>query len=446
MIDITDLTPEERMVRAKIQMYQKSPFFSYILLHMKMTLDKDNRYLPPDNQTMGVDANGNLYWSEKFVKECTERELMGVVAHEVLHVALLHMERGEGKDREIFNIANDLVVNDVLQCDDFILPKCGMLPDKQSHTFEIFGTTIEKINEKSSEEIYDELYRLAPEIKYCLYMMGGSGDGQGSEDGDKPKKPKGMSGDDVEDGKGKLKQIDNHIYGKFDDGSEEVEGQDTGRMKIDRSQKWKKIVAEAAQLAKQQGKLPAGLERRIEGILDSKMNWKQRLYKYVVAQLPYDYSWNKPNKRGAGLGIYLPETVKESVHIVVSIDTSGSVGGEELREFLSELVAIGTAFINIKMDIIICDAEVHETYQLTRDNVEDIMAMPISGGGGTDHVPIYDYVRENIHDCKVLINFTDGFTSFPSDPENLAFESLWVINKHGCDESHIPFGEYIKLV
>lgn len=469
MFDISDLTPQERVLRARIQMYQKSPFFAYILLNMKLHEDKEGKHFPPWNRTMAVDANGNMYWAEEFVKKITENELMGVIAHEVMHIALLHLERGKGKDRQLFNVANDLIVNDILLDDGFKLPKEGCIPERHDHSFTIFGKKIEKINEKSSEEIYDELYEIAPKVKFVLNMMGGGkgdggessqGEGEGEEDGDgqsggsgkgdkkgKNQKPEGMSNQEIQEAKQKLEELDTHIYGsnngEKDDG-ENGEGQG-GRMRIDRMQGWKKIIAEAAQLAKQQGKLPAGLERRIEGVLDSKMNWKQRLYKYVVSQIIYDYSWNRPHKRGMGLGVYLPDTVKESVHIVVSIDTSGSIGGNELQEFLSELIAIGNSFVNIKMDIIICDAAVHETYQLTRDNVDDIMSMKISGGGGTSHIPVYDYVKENIHDCKVLINFTDGYTSFPEDPEDHAFESLWVLNKHSCDEKDVPFGEVIKL-
>ena len=179
-------------------------------------------------------------------------------------------------------------------------------------------------------------------------------------------------------------------------------------------------------------------------MLDSKINWQTKLYKYVVAQIPYDFTWMKPSKRGSSLGYYLPSVVRESVKIIVSIDTSGSVSQDELKEFLSELLAIGTSFPNINIDLIICDAEVHEVYKLTQSTIDDVKSLDMGGGGGTSHIPIYEYVENNIMDAKVLINFTDGYTSWPED-KNYRFESLWVINKGGVGEKDVPFGEFIKL-
>lgn len=422
MIDIDNLSSEDKIMRAKIRMYNKSPFFSYILLHMKMQRAKKGE-LPEGNETMGIDHQGNVYWSEEFVNKISNEDLMGVIAHEVLHVALMHMIRAKGRDGRIMNVTQDLVINDILINENFSLPKMGLIPD--NHEFKIQlpkkDYIIKNINEKSSEEIYDEIYHLLPVVEE-LFGVFGSGSGNG------------LSKNDLKKLKDALTGIDHHKpkVGKSDDSKSKKEKQD-----------WKKIISTAASIAKQQGKLPAGLERMIEGILESKINWKEKLYKYIIAQLPFDYSYNYPNKRGAALGIYLPRIVRESVHIVVSIDTSGSIGQEELKEFMGELLAIGQSFQNLNIDMIICDAEVHEVYELTGDTVEDILSLKMSGGGGTSHIPIYDYVKKNIIDCKVLINFTDGFTSFPEEEPH--FDSLWVLGQNSCQEKDIPFGEIIKL-
>jgi predicted metal-dependent peptidase len=244
--------------------------------------------------------------------------------------------------------------------------------------------------------------------------------------------------------------FDNHIYGSGKDGNDE-EGEDSNgsvesnsdRISLDRIQKWKKIVAEGLEIAKQKGNIPSGLERMIEGILDSKINWKEKLYKYVIAQIPSDYSYLKPNKRTAYMNIYLPSILKESVHIVVSVDTSGSIGNGELKEFLSELLAIVESFPNVNMDIIVADCVVHETYKLSQTSMEEILSLKMSGGGGTDHKIVLDHIKENIDDARVLLAFTDGYTNFGEMPEG--FNVLWVISKHGVAESSVPYGEVIKL-
>jgi predicted metal-dependent peptidase len=419
MLDISKMSMKDKLTRAKIQMFKKSPFFSYIMTHLNFKEVTDE-----DIPTMGVDANGNLYWNKKWVKTLPESQLIGVLAHEACHIALLHLERTGTRQNDIFNIANDIIVNDILIQEGFDLPSQGCIPDRY-HCFEIpqIGYKVERINEKCSEQIYDEIYPLLPKIKHMIASFG-DGDGKG-----KKGKSKALDG------------FDKHIYGKKK-GKGDGEGDSASK---ERERKWKKIVGEAAQLAKQRGQMPAGMERRIDDVLNAKINWKQELYQYVTSFIINDFSWNMPSRRYLGLGLYLPRPVKESVKVVVSIDTSGSIGNDELKEFLSEMLGIGNSFPSLNMDIIICDADVHETYQLTKDNIDDILSLKMTGGGGTDHKPVYKYVTEHLQDCKVLINFTDGYTNFPEEPEQYTFQSMWVINKTGCREEDVPFGRVMKL-
>lgn len=428
-MDLSNLSVEDKITRAKIQMYKQSPFYSYILLHMN--IKEDTTGMVP---TMAVDPNGNMFFNRAWVSKLTHEELVGLLAHETLHIALAHLERGDGRNRQLFNIANDLCVNDILISDSMRLPGDGLIPERD-HSFFIMGYKVENINEKSSEQIYDELYPLAPKVQIALGGMPQDGDGQDSN---------GNGGDNKS-----IQGFDEHRYGSKTDNSDDGKDGDgkgnSNSINITREQKWRKIIAEAAQVAKGQGKLPAGLERMVEGILDSKVSWKHKLYKYIVDQIINDFSWSLPSKRTASLGIYLPRPTRESVHIVVSLDTSGSISKDDLRDFLSELMAISDSFNSVKMDIVICDCEVHETYELTKESMDMLLELNMSGGGGTSHIPIYDYVKENINDCKVLINFTDGYTSFPDDGQELWFDNMWVICKNGTATKNIPFGEVIRL-
>lgn len=120
-------------------------------------------------------------------------------------------------------------------------------------------------------------------------------------------------------------------------------------------------------------------------------------------------------------------------------NTSGSIGEEELREFMSELVGIAMSFNNIKITVIVCDCNVYDTFEITNGDVSDIK---LKGGGGTSHKPVYKWVRENKPHCKLLVNFTDGYTDFPS---NESVKTLWILSKNSADENTIPFGEVIKL-
>lgn len=286
MFNTSNLSTDEKLTRTKIQMYKRSPFFSYILLHMKLKEDVDNRLPVP---SMGVDPSGTLWWRKEFIDKLSEEELLGVICHETLHIALQHLERAKGRETMIFNIANDLVINDLLLQNEFTLPQKGLIPDKYTHSFKIKGHEIKDLNKRSSEDVYDEIYPLIP--KTYIHALGNMGNGKNDDskqqgrgkDGKSPGKLSGKDKEQIEN----LKGFDNHIYGKQN--KEKDNEQD--RIQSDRQQKWKQIIAEAAQLAKQQGQLPAGLERTIDDLLDSKINWKSKLYKYVVSQIMFDYSW-----------------------------------------------------------------------------------------------------------------------------------------------------------
>jgi predicted metal-dependent peptidase len=417
----------------------KTPYRSSYNEHPKKdtAIFHKDKFIMPIQKIEVKDYEGDVYNIE------TKAHTFCVPYFTTHNCALLHLERGKNKNQQVFNVANDIIVNDILKKENFRLPTEGCITE-YNDTFELFGYTIRNVSEKSSEEIYDEIYHLYPKIEQVMIVMsGGSSSGKGEDS---------LSPHQLKNAIKKLGGFDVHIYG---DGEEEAEQDESEKeqnkngkglkMPQNLRDKWKKVVANAASLAKQQGKLPAGIERMIDNILDSKVNWQHKLYKYVVDQIICDFSWNLPSKRSAACGVYLPRPIKESVKIVASIDTSGSIGKDELEQFMGELLSIGQSFPNINIDLIVVDAAVHETYELTKENIDDLLTMKMSGGGGTSHLPVYKYVIDNIMDAKVLINFTDGFTDFPNNPEEIPFDTLWVIDRHGCDPKHIPFGEVIKI-
>lgn len=120
-----------------------------------------------------------------------------------------------------------------------------------------------------------------------------------------------------------------------------------------------------------------------------------------------------------------PEEVREdapAMELAVALDTSGSCGGEIMQGFLSELLAIlrDAGSPNVELTLIQCDAKIQSVQTMTReDTVEQIMAgMKISGFGGTDFQPVFEYIdRENCsregNKFRGLLYLSDGYGSFP---------------------------------
>src|SRR6056297_255438 len=112
---------EEKIKKAKIQLQRRNPFFAYLSLYIKPQKSNDL----PESAGAGVDLKGNLIYKEKFIDELSYKQVMGLIAHEILHLALQHLQRQNSRDKELFNIATDICVNSIIQQEKLELPKEG---------------------------------------------------------------------------------------------------------------------------------------------------------------------------------------------------------------------------------------------------------------------------------------------------------------------------------
>lgn len=403
--------PEEAIRRAIIELQQPQPFFAHLLMHM------NPRMMPEEwpNQSMAVDQNGTLYFSHDWVMKQTRETMRGVLCHEVLHVAFLHLLRTGNRIPEIANIAQDVTVNMMVSQAHLQLPEDGLAKYnryRDESSFQLLNTpiTISDVTDKTWEEVYAEIID------------------QLKQNGKDPNDVQGRQG------------WDGHIK------SEGLTGKEKNKVR----QKWTGKLTEAAQYAKQQGSLPAGMQRYVDDLLKPKVQWKQYLLKYLRPYVtPVDWSYRRPHKKSGVLGVYLPNTLRESCEVEVLVDTSGSIGKKELTEFLSEIVAIANAMNHVTMHVNFCDHQVEARYEVSNGDIPKIMAMEPKGGGGTSMENGLDYITEKNSRTPVVVVLTDGYTSFNKTAKDYAFDVLWVINKNGMTkeraQNHIPYGTIIKM-
>lgn len=256
---------KDELIKARVQMQNESPFFSYLVMHLRMIEDKANSLgggfgVP----TCGVDAYGNLYYNSDFIKKLSQAQIKGVLCHEILHLAFEHIVRESGREHSIWNIAIDLVSNEILIANKFELPEGCLIP--RDHSFNIGTKVITDIDKKLAEEVYNELMSMVKKVNVDVISEMNKG------------------------------QFDNHIFGKGsckgDDGDDNKKGNSTSDKGIGgKPPDWKKVLAEAATIAKQRGNIPAGMERLIGELLNPKVSWKEMLYKYITREIPHDYTY-----------------------------------------------------------------------------------------------------------------------------------------------------------
>jgi len=392
-----EFTARDKITKARVKLQKDNPFFSYLVMSLQI-------HEKEDTGTCAVDCKGNLYYNPKWVDKLTIEETKTLLAHEVLHVALLHLIRKGERDMKGWNIASDIIVNNLLVLNEFVFTgemSHVLLPKYNSIDF--LGFVIGELDKKSSEEVYSLLQN-----KFGKNEQSEAGQG-----------------------------FDEHIYGKA--GETDENGNDI-QNKVERE--WRGKMAEAVVYAKSKGKGVCGFERAFSEILNSKMNWKQILHRYISDSIPFDYTYSKPSRRSFSMGIYQPKMKKEALDIVTFIDVSGSIQSKELQEFVSELVGIGKSFDNINMEFITWDTKANNRYQLNKSDINDISELKINGGGGTDFTKVYDYLDENSIRPKIIIFFTDGYADYPNEER---YKTLWVLNENSCPVDKIPFGEVIKL-
>ena len=442
------LSAEEKLVRARIQLQKEKPFFSYLTMHLTFIETPDMLKNSPGG--IGVDKYGNLYFDPEYIDTLSDEQIKGVLAHEVMHCALEHLERLGNREHFLFNVANDIVVNHMLIKDGMQLPRDGINPYGDS--IEFFGIKIKKIGDKTSEEVYDKLFRgLSKQwkknkkrIQKYLDEQEKQGNGgfdqhmYGEKEQDKSKCP-------VCGGSGKDKDGNDCPRCSNKKNQQSNGGKVPTNMK---NKDWKKILVDASSHARQRGNLPAGMERIVGKLLETYIDWRGLLYRYITSQIPVDYTWARPSKRSHSLGIYLPAVEKEMIEVMVAVDTSGSISQKELAEFISEISSIVNSFKNVDLTVIDCDCRVNGIHELRNASVSEVIhkiGAKLRGGGGTSHIPVFDWINKNKPTARFVIAFTDGYTEFPPQ-EDVKQPVLWVVaGNWRADKDNFPYGKVIEL-
>lgn len=332
--------------QAKIGLVLNEPFFASLALRMD--------YVETDSiPTAGCDGS-RIKYNPKFIQTLQTQQCMGLIAHEVMHVAMMHHLRMQGKEARLWNVACDYAINPLLKKSHLYIPEGG-LDESRFHDL-------------SAEEIYGILQKEQQDEK----------EGQQNEE-------QGDSGEEAPENFGQV----------------EAPPQGTDLKEVE--QQTKQAVIQAYNDAKQMGNTPNGMKEIITELIEPKKNWKELLQKYVAEVARNDYSWVRPNPRYIPSGLYLPALHSLNIgKVVFVIDTSGSIDTELLHTFVAELKEASSIFTS-PITVIHCDTEVRKVEEMEQDDI----ITPI-GRGGTQFQPAFDYVNENIIDAKAIVYFTDG--------------------------------------
>jgi len=202
----------------------------------------------------------------------------------------------------------------------------------------------------------------------------------------------------------------------------------------------KQQVASAKIMAKKAGKLSASLEKFIDDLLDSKVDWTEQLRNLIQRSSGVgNQTWSRLNRRFIGQGIYLPSTYSENTPpLIIMFDTSGSIYSqtELLKEFNTEINAIIEDTSPSAVHIIMTDTQVQSHDELDQG---DEFIPKLKGGGGTDFTEFFNYVLDNDIEASTIVAFTDLYAS--GLPDDYHIPIIWAVYEN--DDPKPPFGDVI---
>lgn len=223
-------------------------------------------------------------------------------------------------------------------------------------------------------------------------------------------------------------------------------GQNPGAAAQNRNpQQWavETAAAHTLEAMKSQGKMPAGLKRMFQQLLEPEIPWTDHIRSMFARRVGSgSYNWKRPDRRFIVRDIYLPSPSGFGAGWVVCWgDTSGSIGQKELESYLGELAGIIDDVRPKRLTVVWCDAAIHGVDEIADPmDLQSIKQKGVGGGGGTDCKPVFDWIHEN-PDAQpdVFIGFTDGYVDFPDKaPE---YDVIWC----ATTKQEFPWGEVVRI-
>ncbi len=361
----------DKLTGARCRLMAVEPFYGHVAMQMHWR-ESSMAHLPPMQRTMGVRVAGSYIecvWNREFVESQSLLELYCVVQHEIEHLIRLHCQRYGNRTQLIWNVACDMAVNGqqgsprIAYRDgvDPVVPKgCVWIPQDWP-------------SNETAEYYYDRLLKDAKQVK--VMVGAGEGDNQGE------------------------KMVDSHgMWSETEMSPDEIR------------QVVKSCIEQAVDRAR--GHVPGHISELLKQLADPIVNWRALLRQYLGRHLGNRRTtYSRRNRRNDLFGIPgFSHRAASAVSVIV--DTSGSIGTEELEQFFSEIEAMS---YRSKVSVLQWDAEFQGFEPRYRRG--DWKKIKIGGRGGTSMDEAVNWIERNHLVGNVCVMLTDGYTPWtPQKP------------------------------
>jgi predicted metal-dependent peptidase len=435
------MTKEESLAKVSKELMWKEPFYGFFLIML-------NKVWSLKVPTAGVSKNGINYQlsiNEKFWNDLSENHKIGLLKHELLHIAYFHLSMYFNfPDKKLANVAMDMEINQYIEKEwlpggEFTKDEFEQLKESVMNAIETgreAGTMTEEQAQAELSKIpprgimiedYDELnLDLRAGCRYYYEKLKQAKD---------KKDQTGSSGSntfdklcDQMDGDGE--GIPNHSTW------EEFEDLPEAEKKLIENQLGRLLNEVAEQTVKKKGTIPGNVEQFLEKIFKlepPKFNWRGYIRRFTgISTKIYTKKIRRKENRKYSENPGLKIKMKQ--HMLLGIDTSGSVSNSELTEFMNEITHIYKCGVDVT--IIQCDTTIRSI-----ESFDPKKEFLVQGRGGTEFDPVLEYYNNNLNKYTSLVYFTDGECSTEVKPKAPV---LWVLSERSSMNDSLP-GKVIKL-
>ena len=364
-------------------------------------------------------------------KEASVRDYL----HIIFHCVFQHMYVDPSVNRSYWDLACDMAVEAAISQ----LQLKSATSSREKNQTEILKMIAGKTKTMTAEMIYHSLTESAPDEKQAATLRGYF----------------------FADSHEIWYMNDDEIEKRFGFGNPQS-SEDSQNSRMQAKEDWKDI-AERMQMdmeafQKSRGDQAGNLLQNLKAVTREKYDYTAFLKKFAVMgeQMKINDDEFDYNFYTYGLSLYgkMPlvepleyKEVKRIKEFVIAIDTSGSVQGDLVQNFMQKTYNImkseETFFSKINLHIIQCDAEIQESVKITCEEDFDnyLKTMKFHGFGGTDFRPVFSYVDElcqkkEFQNLKGLIYFTDGYGVFPA--KKPAYETAFIFIRDEYDIPEVP--------
>lgn len=426
-----------KLAHARAYVIANAPYFRPSLYSLIPT--------PVENLTaiisgpMAVTNRLLLLYDPAWIEEAPVIEVASGIGHEIFHHLLHHIARGAAyPNPKKFNLAADIFINQTMR------------QQRTTSNTHSGGATNTPTWQLPAWAAFPENYNLplgktADQYYHLLRdedVQKGSGSGGGSASNSGKGEGKGQQGKVTCGGCGGIAGNESELERKLN----EMDGRTEGEIRAARKETVHLITQEGA---KGQGILPGTMAEALKEVLDrSVVPWEQHLHNiagYIIGQAKsggLDYSRARPSRRSYLRGWPIPGLVKREFTILVVLDTSGSMGKEQLKAALNEVVGIlkHTGCDNVYL--LQVDAKVHgEPTKVTYHELENLV---IKGRGGTSFIPAFTAAEKMTPRPDVIIYMTDGLGNAPANPP-IGIHTIWCIVPTPMGQRPAPWGQLVVV-